>query len=71
MVDAYPGDRVLIGETYLPNTVELDKWYGGEKHDELHLLMDMLVGFGHNAKLSAPYFRQYLNEVETQVHGTD
>ncbi len=29
MVDRYPGDRVLIGETYLPNTAELDKWYGG------------------------------------------
>ena len=30
MVDGYPGDRVLIGETYLPNTKDLDKWYGGE-----------------------------------------
>ena len=35
MVAKYPGDRVLIGETYLPNTAELDKWYGGEAHDEL------------------------------------
>ena len=29
MAAAYPGDRVLIGETYLPNTAELDRWYGG------------------------------------------
>ena len=70
MVAKYPGDCVLIGETYLPNTVELDKWYGGQAKNELQLPMDMLVGFGHDAKLSAPYFRQYITEVETQVHGS-
>ncbi len=70
MVAKYPGDRVLIGETYLPNTVELDKWYGGTAQNELQLPMDMLVGFGHDEKLSAPYFRQYITEVETQVHGS-
>jgi alpha-glucosidase len=69
MVDKYPGDRVLIGETYLPDTAELDKWYGGAAHDELHLPMDMLVGFGSN-KLDAGYFRRYLDEIETQVHGS-
>ena len=31
MVQNYPGDRVLIGETYLPNTAALDKWYGGRQ----------------------------------------
>ncbi len=70
MVAKYPGDRVLIGETYLPNTRELDKWYGGTAQNELQLPMDMLVGFGYGAKLSAPYFRQYITEVETQVHGS-
>ena len=70
MVRKYPGDRVLIGETYLPNTLELDKWYGSAAHDELQLPMDMLVGFGAHEKLSAPYFRQYITEVETQVHGS-
>jgi alpha-glucosidase len=69
MADSYPGDRVLIGETYLPNTAELDKWYGGEARDELHLPMDMLPGFGAGATLSAPYMRRYLSEVQTQVHG--
>ena len=68
LIDKYPGNRVLIGETYLPNTAELDKWYGGEAHNELQLPMDMLVGFGN--KLSAPYFRRYINEVETEVHGS-
>jgi len=71
MVDKYPGDRVLIGETYLPNTAELDKWYGGSAHNELQLPMDMLVGFhGNPDKLDATSLRQHLEEVETQVHGS-
>src|SRR5271156_5079434 len=44
MVASYPGDRVLIGETYLPNIQELDKWYGGASHNELNLPMDMQIG---------------------------
>jgi alpha-glucosidase len=71
MVDSYPGDRVLIGETYLPNTAELDKWYGGAAKNELQLPMDMLVGFhGDHDKLDANTFRAHLEEVETQVHGS-
>jgi alpha-glucosidase len=70
MIDKYPGDRVLIGETYLPDTAELDKWYGGAAHDELQLPMDMLVGFGSSGKLDAAFFRKYIGEVETQVHGS-
>jgi alpha-glucosidase len=73
MIDRYGllhggSDRVLIGETYLPNTAELDKWYGGARHDELHLPMDMLVGFTN--KLDAPTLRSRLLEVQTQVHGS-
>jgi len=64
----YPGDRVLIGETYLPNTAELDKWYGGAQKDELQLPMDMIVGMVN--KLDANMFRTRINEVETQVHGS-
>ena len=71
MINKYPGDRVLIGETYLPNTAELDKWYGGAAHDELQLPMDMLVGFhGDHDKLDAARFRAHLSEVETEVHGS-
>ena len=73
MVEAYPDHRVLIGETYLPNTAALGKWYGGEKLNELQLPMDMLVGFGNRPKgseaLDPRYFRRYINEVETQVNG--
>jgi alpha-glucosidase len=68
MVAKYPGDRVLIGETYLPNTAELDKWYGGERKDELQLPMDMIIGFSN--KLDANMFRARISEVETMVHGS-
>jgi alpha-glucosidase len=71
MVAKYPGDRVLIGETYLPNTAELDKWYGGTAHDELQLPMDMLIAFhGNHSSLNAADFRQHIEEVETQIHGS-
>ena len=69
MVDKYSGDRVLIGETYLPNTAELNKWYGGAGMNELQLPMDMLVGFNKSTDYGAAHFRQYLDEVETQVNG--
>jgi alpha-glucosidase len=68
LIDSYPGDRVLIGETYLPNVQELDKWYGGTKHDELQLPMDMQVGFTN--KLDASLFRQRINDAETQINGS-
>ena len=71
MVAKYPGDRVLIGETYLPNTAELDKWYGGAAHNELQLPMDMLIGFhGDHSTLNAAGFRQHIEEVETQINGS-
>ena len=73
LVDSYPGDRVLIGETYLPDTRELLKWYGGAAHDELHLPMDTLVGFhaeggasgSSNVNLNLQHFRSTLTDMET------
>ena len=67
LVASYPGDRVLIGETYLPNIQELDKWYGGANHNELNLPMDMQIGFIN--KLDAGLFRQRIEDVETKIHG--
>jgi alpha-glucosidase len=75
MVDGYPGDRVLIGETYLPNTAALEPWYGGASHDELQLPMDTLVGFhteggtinGPNVSLNLPHLRQTLTEMQTEL----
>ncbi len=71
MVAGYPGNRVLIGETYLPNTAELDTWYGGAAKNELNLPMDMLVGFhGNHDKLDATSFRHHIEEAETQLNGS-
>ncbi len=67
LIDSYPGNRVLIGETYLPNVEELDKWYGGVKHNELQLPMDMQVGFINKLDVSA--FRKHINEAENDING--
>jgi alpha-glucosidase len=64
VTDSFPGNRVLIGETYLPNVQELQKWYGAN-HDELQLPMDMQVGFLN--KLDLNQFRQRINEVEHDI----
>jgi alpha-glucosidase len=66
MTDTYPGERALIGETYLARTSDLDAWYGGARHDELQLPMDTLVGLG--GKLDASSFRQHLLESQTELH---
>jgi alpha-glucosidase len=71
MVGRYPGNRVLIGETYLPRTRDLDAWYGGARHDELNLAMDMLFGFhGDHDRLSVDAFRLHIEEAETELHGS-
>lgn len=67
LVDSYPDQRVLVGETYLPNVEELNKWYGGAKHNELHLPMDMQVGF--EPKLDVNEFRKRINDAETRISG--
>jgi alpha-glucosidase len=69
MVKSYPGDRVLIGETYLPNTAELQKWYGGAAQDELQLPMDLLLGLATGTHYTAEHFRKYIGEAETELGG--
>jgi len=68
MLDTYPDNRVLIGETYVPTTEDLDAWYGGARRNELQLPMDTLLGLGN--KLDADTFRQRLIEAQTQLHGS-
>ena len=68
MTDTYPGERVLIGETYVPRTADLDAWYGGARHDELQLPMDTLVGLGN--RLDADTLRRRLTETQTELHGS-
>ena len=70
MVDSYPGNRVLIGETYLPNVQDLDNWYGGAAKNELQQPMDMNLGFGTNT-LDANHFRRVINDAETKLQGSE
>ncbi|MDE3105953.1 MAG: alpha-glucosidase [Acidobacteriota bacterium] len=67
VADSYPGDRVLIGETYLNSAADLNKWYGGAHHDELQLPMDMQVGFLN--RLDAATFRTRITDAETKIDG--
>jgi alpha-glucosidase len=68
LIDSYPGDRVLIGETYLPDTASLRAWYGSADKPELQLPMDMLLGFG-KADYSPAHFRPLLEDAETKLDG--
>jgi alpha-glucosidase len=66
MIDTYPGERLLLGETYVSHTALLDDWYGGARHDELQLAMDTLVGL--NNKLDAARLRHLLDEAQSELH---
>jgi alpha-glucosidase len=62
---AFPGTRVLIGETYLPNIAELAKMYGSPDKPEFHLPMDTQVAFIN--KLDVSVFRAKLTDLETRI----
>jgi alpha-glucosidase len=68
MTDHYPGQRVLIGETYVKSVAELSSWYGGPRHDELQLPMD--TAFAFETRLDARDFRRRLTEVSTGLQGS-
>jgi len=61
----YPGTRVFIGETYLPNVAELLKQYGSYDHPEFELPMDTQIGFIN--KLDVATFRSRLEDAETEL----
>lgn len=63
----FPGTRVLIGETYLPNIGELRKMYGTPEKPEFELPMDTQVGFID--KLDVARFRARLSDAETRLGG--
>ena len=65
LVNSYAGDRVLVGETYFDNVEDLNKAYGGDKHDELQLPMDFQVGMIN--RLDAAKFRRNINDAETKI----
>ncbi len=65
--NAFPGKRVLIGETYLPNVAELAKQYGPPGKPEFELPMDTQVGFIN--KLDVAAFRASLDDAEHRLNG--
>ena len=62
---AFPGTRVLVGETYMPNIAELAKMYGPASKPEFHLPMDTQIGMIN--KLDVASFRAKLTDVETRI----
>jgi alpha-glucosidase len=66
VVDAYPGNPVLISEADEPNIGELTKMYGS-KNDEVQLPMDFQIADVN--KLSAPDFRRLLDEIDHNAGG--
>jgi len=68
MIDHYPGERVLIGETYVKSAAQLSSWYGGARHDELQLPMD--TAFAFDTRLDARDFRRRLTEASTGLQGS-
>ena len=69
VVDAFPGDPVLVTEADEPNVTELTKMYGVDgKNDEVQLPMDFQIADVN--ELSAVKFRKLFNEVEANTaHG--
>ena len=69
VVDAFPGDPVLVTEADEPNIAELTKMYGIDgKPDEVQLPMDFQIADVN--ELSAVRFRKLFNEVEANTaHG--
>lgn len=65
----YPGSRVFIGETYLPNIFELLKQYGTPEHPEFQLPMDTQILLIN--KMDASAFRSKLEDVETELGNND
>jgi alpha-glucosidase len=63
----FPGTRVLIGETYLPNIAALGKMYGPPGKPEFQLPMDTQMGFIN--KLDVAEFRARLTDAETGLDG--
>ncbi len=63
----FPGTRVLIGETYVPNIAALAEEYGSAQKPEFHLPMDTQLGMLN--KLDVAQFRAKLTDAETGLNG--
>ena len=63
----FPGTRVLIGETYLPNIAELEKQYGPPGKGEFQLPMDTQIL--EINKMNVADFRARLDDAELRLNG--
>ncbi len=63
--EKFPGTRIFIGETYLPNIAELYKQYGTPEKPEFHLPMDTQILLIN--KMDANAFRAKLEDAETDL----
>ncbi len=66
IVDGYPGDPVLLGESSTRTIQQLRAVYGRNK-DEIHLPMNFLVG--NIDRLDAATFKRRYDEAATQLDG--
>ncbi len=64
----FPGTRLFVGETYVPNIAALAALYGTPDKPEFQLPMDTQIGLGHH-KLDANYFRTKITDAETGLNG--
>ena len=65
--NTFPGARVLIGETYLPNIAELEKEYGPPGKPEFQLPMDTQIL--EINKMDVAAFRAKLDDAELHLDG--
>ena len=66
ILDTYPGDPVLLGESSTATIEDLDKVYG-KNRDEIQLPMDFL--FGNLNKLDAAVFKKEVDDAELKLGG--
>jgi alpha-glucosidase len=66
ILDGYPGDPVLLGESSTATIEDLAKVYG-KNHDEIQLPMDFL--FGNLTTLDAALFKKQVDAAQLQLGG--
>jgi alpha-glucosidase len=66
IVDHFPGDRVLLGESNIASIDDLAKVYGAHR-DEINLPMDFL--YSGVKRLDAGVFKARIDDAETKLHG--
>jgi len=66
ILDSYPEDRVLLGESSTPTIEDLAAVYG-KNHDEIQLPMDFL--FGNLNKLNAAEFKKQVDDAQLRLGG--